>query len=327
MPIVISNPALPPALAKWVATYASGADKAYSLDLNAASWGIATGTVADNGRFSASDGTQWYTSGTAAPSDTINLQQSDDGAAFVTQNVQGNVGGNIAQHAAYTTFGGGVWVMTNSTDLIRSTDGGANWTAIAGAASFGNTAAGIAHDGAGNWVVVATNGMVQLSSDNGLTWSFWSTGTNTSLDWDGVTYNTNDNLFYLANNNNIASFIGIYTSSDNGDTASRVYASTARPKDITANDVGVVMASTITGEVIRKTAAGVWSEFTIPGHFSNQIAAGVGAASGTWVSVGGTNGSEIAVSTDDGDNWSVQGDPNGANSIDLLSIGYLNYYA
>ena len=325
MPIVIANPSIAQ-LATWVATYNGQVNKIYSLDTDATTWQEGTGTVQDNGRFSASDGTQWYTSGNSAASDTINLQQSDDGITFVTQNVQGNVGASLADHAAYTTFGGGVWIMTNTTDIIRSTDGGANWSAIAGHASFGNVAKGIAHDGAGNWAICATNGMIQYSADNGLTWSYGST-TGINYDWEGITYNTNDSLFYISNYNTSASFGGIYTSNDGGATAVRVYTTVNRPMDISANDSGVIMASKIAGGIVRKTAGGTWSEFTIPGHTSFQVSAGKGAAEGTWVSVGGTNGAEIAVSTDDGDNWSVMADPVGSHASDLISVGYLNYYA
>ena len=168
--------------------------------------------------------------------------------------------------------------------------------------------------------------MIQYSADNGLTWSYGST-TGTQYDWEGITYNTNDSLLYISNNNATAFWTGIYTSNDGGATASLAHNTTARPMDISSNDSGVVMASDIVGGIIRKTAGGTWSEFTIPGHTSFQVSAGKGAAEGTWVSVGGTNGAEIAVSVDDGDNWSVMADPVGSHSSDLLSVGYLNYYA
>lgn len=90
-------------------------------------------------------------------------------------------------------YGDGVWVaVAEDGAVMRSTNGGASWTAVSTGAASGAWSS-VATDGNGVWVAVASGGTnrVMRSTDGGASWAAVATSEAQSSSWQSVAYGNN----------------------------------------------------------------------------------------------------------------------------------------
>lgn len=126
---------------------------------------------------------------TIATDINLNVYRSTNGTTFtlvtnLATGTPGDFGNGNYSHGVFIIGGSG------SGQIFRSTDHGLTWSALI-ATGLGQGVAGLAGDGAGNWLATSVaSGMVAVSANDGATWTAHATGTlgwaPVSVLWDGT---------------------------------------------------------------------------------------------------------------------------------------------
>ena len=198
-------------------------------------------------------------------------------------------------------YGDGVWVAVASggtNRVMRSTDDGVTWTAVA-VTETANDWLSVAY-GDGVWVAVSYDGINQVmrSTDDGVTWT--AVAASEANQWYSVAYGNGVWVAVASGGTN-----RVMRSTNDGVTWTAVAATEANEWDSVAygNGVWVAVATSGTNRVMRSTDDG--ENWTAHAAAEDNQWVSVAYANGVWVAVSQTGTNRVMRSTDGGENWTA----------------------
>lgn len=214
---------------------------------------------------------------------------TDDGATF--NNVYGEPEAQNVYFALAAT-GNTVVAVGEFTAVLRSTDGGNNWTEVTSPALFGDLLS-VATDGNGVWLATGDALSAQLirSIDNGQTWTELTVPTASSL--RAIAWQA-DSEWILAGDGDLFGGI-IYRSTDDGDSWTMIANALAEPINaIAINDVGLITVAGQSGLILQGTGSSTFTAPTGYSPISQDLYVVIATGSGDFL-VGGEAGSLLSV--------------------------------
>lgn len=259
---------------------------------------------------------------------SLNIARADtaddtsDSSNWTTPNLSlpiGDTGANLSprghDYGRTTAFGNGVWMMANLMGatgedpqnyegLIRSTDGGTNWTVIELDNTVNTGQYAIAHKGGtSNVWLLSLKDRVWTSSDNGLNWTDRGAAIAGGKRIYDFTYNSDTGRWVAVMEGN-----KIATSDDDGVNWTERTSSQSGSNQLNSivfmkGSVQLYIAGGSNGRLLRSSDGVNWTNtLTGTGDWGSNIIYSIATDHTTCVMVGG--GGQIAHSTD-GINWTV----------------------